>query len=71
MKDIMKNLVADAKALSHAAVEGRLSERADEYKHGGEFREVIANFNSTLDVIIHPITNQVKRWGERQKLRTI
>ncbi len=67
MKDSLKNLVADAKALSHAAVEGRLSERADEYKHGGEFREVIANFNSTLDAIIHPINESSETLGRMAK----
>ncbi len=48
-------LVADATTLSAAAVEGRLSTRADAARHEGDFRRIVLGVNQTLDAIIHPI----------------
>jgi methyl-accepting chemotaxis protein len=39
--DAVNNLVADANKLSKAAVEGKLSTRADASKHQGDFRKVV------------------------------
>jgi methyl-accepting chemotaxis protein len=41
--------------LSKAAVEGKLSTRADVARHQGEYRKVIEGFNATLDAVIKPV----------------
>ncbi|MEW6172955.1 MAG: methyl-accepting chemotaxis protein [Bacillota bacterium] len=48
-------MAADAKMLAEAAVEGRLSTRADASKHGGEFGKIVDGVNKTLDAVLHPI----------------
>jgi methyl-accepting chemotaxis protein len=48
-------LVQDAAMLSKAAVEGKLSTRADISKHQGEFRKIIEGVNATLDAVIGPL----------------
>jgi len=53
-------LVEDANALSKAAVEGRLSTRADASRHAGKYRNIIQGFNDTLDAVITPV-NEVMR----------
>jgi methyl-accepting chemotaxis protein len=54
--DAVGMLVSDAQALSLAAVEGRLSTRADATRHAGDFRKIVEGVNSTLDAVINPIT---------------
>ncbi|MBI5070081.1 MAG: methyl-accepting chemotaxis protein [Deltaproteobacteria bacterium] len=53
--DAVNLLVQDAQALSRAAVEGRLSTRADASKHQGDFQKVVAGVNATLDAVLAPI----------------
>ena len=53
--DAVNLLVSDAKLLASAAVEGRLSTRADAAQHRGDFRSVIAGVNATLDAVIGPL----------------
>ncbi len=53
--DNIRLLVADANALSQAAIEGRLSTRADGSRHGGEFRVIVEGVNRTLDAVLEPI----------------
>jgi len=48
-------LVTDANMLAKAAVEGRLSTRADATKHQGEFYNVVKGINDTLDAVIGPL----------------
>ncbi|HIJ89505.1 MAG: methyl-accepting chemotaxis protein [Desulfobulbaceae bacterium] len=48
-------LVADAKMLGVAAVEGKLATRADASKHQGEFKTIIEGVNNTLDAVIGPL----------------
>ena len=48
-------LVADAKVLADAAVEGKLSIRADAAKHEGDFRKIVQGVNDTLDAVIAPL----------------
>ncbi|MCM2335051.1 MAG: Cache 3/Cache 2 fusion domain-containing protein, partial [Anaeromyxobacteraceae bacterium] len=48
-------LIEDADALSRAAVEGRLATRADEGRHAGDFRRVMAGVNRTLDAVLAPV----------------
>jgi methyl-accepting chemotaxis protein len=53
--DNVNALVADAATLAMAAVEGRLSTRADAGKHQGDYRKVIEGVNETLDAVIAPL----------------
>lgn len=48
-------MMADAAMLSKAAVEGRLSARADASRHEGEYRKIIEGFNKTLDAVVGPL----------------
>ncbi|HTY38684.1 MAG TPA: methyl-accepting chemotaxis protein, partial [Bacteroidota bacterium] len=48
-------LVADATMLAQAAVEGKLSTRADAAKHQGDFRKIVQGVNETLDAVIKPV----------------
>jgi methyl-accepting chemotaxis protein len=49
-------LIADAGSLVTAAVEGRLSTRADAGSHQGDFRKIVEGVNRTLDEVIRPVT---------------
>ncbi|HEY3383056.1 MAG TPA: methyl-accepting chemotaxis protein [Vicinamibacterales bacterium] len=53
--DAVHALVADANALSQAAVAGRLATRADAGKHQGDFRRIVEGVNATLDAVIGPL----------------
>jgi methyl-accepting chemotaxis protein len=55
MQGKIKLLVADAAMLSKAAVEGKLSTRADASQHQGDFRKVVEGVNATLDSVIGPL----------------
>lgn len=48
-------MVADVNGLSQAAVEGRLSARADASRHQGDFRRIVQGVNDTLDAVIGPL----------------
>ena len=51
----LSGLVLDIEQLVNAALEGRLTTRADASKHPGEFRKVVQGVNDTLDAVIDPI----------------
>jgi len=53
--DAINALVADAAMLSQAAVEGKLSTRADASRHQGDFQRVVKGVNDTLDSVIGPL----------------
>ena len=55
LKASIAALVVDTKALSSAAVEGKLAARADASKHMGEYGAVVQAINETLDAILLPI----------------
>ncbi|QFY43295.1 methyl-accepting chemotaxis protein [Candidatus Methylospira mobilis] len=55
--DAVNALVADANALSAAAVAGKLATRADASKHQGDFRKIVQGVNDTLDSVIGPVNN--------------
>jgi methyl-accepting chemotaxis protein len=57
-------LTQDAKALSQAAVEGKLSSRADASKHQGDYRKIIQGVNDTLDAIIVPVNDSIRILGQ-------
>ncbi|MBD9358471.1 methyl-accepting chemotaxis protein [Methylomonas sp. EbA] len=53
--DAVNALVADANLLAKAAVDGRLSTRADASKHQGDFGKIVEGVNNTLDSVIGPL----------------
>jgi PAS domain S-box-containing protein len=54
-KVALNTMLADAAMLTKAAVEGRLSTRADASKHKGDYRKVVEGVNATLDAVIGPL----------------
>ena len=56
MMEAIAALVQDARTLSQAAVDGKLSVRADIARHQGDYRRVIEGVNSTLDAVTGPLT---------------
>ena len=55
MMKSMKDMLSDATMLSHAAVAGKLSTRADATKHQGDYRKIVEGVNQTLDSVIGPL----------------
>ncbi|MCG6533666.1 MAG: methyl-accepting chemotaxis protein [Syntrophales bacterium LBB04] len=55
VKETVQAMIQDAEMLSRAAVEGRLSVRADSSRHSGDYGRIIDGVNRTLDAVIHPI----------------
>ncbi len=53
--DAVNALVEDASMLSKAAVDGKLSTRADASRHQGDFRKIVEGVNATLDAVIGPL----------------
>ncbi len=53
--DAVNAMLCDADILAKAAVEGNLATRADTSRHQGEFRQIVAGFNGTLDAVIGPL----------------
>ena len=61
--DTLKELVSDTDMLIAAAVEGRLSERADAQKHSGAYKKILDGINATLDAVILPVNEAVEVFG--------
>jgi methyl-accepting chemotaxis protein len=55
LKSAIGSLVTDANMLAKAAVEGKLSARADAAKHQGEYQKVIEGVNNMLDAVVEPL----------------
>ncbi|MFW9620558.1 MAG: methyl-accepting chemotaxis protein [Macromonas sp.] len=55
MQTSLQTMVADADTLVTAAVQGRLSTRADATRHQGDFRKIVEGVNHTLDAVIGPL----------------
>lgn len=55
MTAAIKNLIDDTHMLAQAAVEGRLSVRADATRHHGDYAKIVEGFNKTLDAVIAPV----------------
>ena len=53
--DAINGLINDANLLAKSAIEGKLSNRADESEHHGDFRTIIRGVNNTLDAVITPL----------------
>jgi methyl-accepting chemotaxis protein len=50
--DAVNALVADTNMLAQAAIEGRLTTRAEASKHQSDFRQIVEGVNATLDAVI-------------------
>jgi methyl-accepting chemotaxis protein len=53
--DAVSALLADSERLATAAVEGKLSTRAEATRHQGQFRRIVEGVNRTLDAVVAPI----------------
>jgi len=53
--DSFEHLRGDVRTLAVAALEGRLSVRADASKHKGVFERIVNGFNETLNAVIGPL----------------
>jgi len=67
MMESIAAMVADANALSQAAVEGKLATRADASKHQGDFRKIVQGVNDTLDAVIGPLNVAAKHLDQISK----
>ncbi len=56
----IKCLLTILTCFSRAAVEGKLSTRADASKHQGDYRKVVQGVNDTLDAIVVPINEAMR-----------
>ncbi len=50
--DAVNRLVEDTGGLVNAAVHGRLNQRADSSRHGGDFARIIDGVNKTIDTLV-------------------
>ena len=55
MSEAIRALVADTGMLTHSAVAGKLTTRADASRHEGEFKKTVMGINETLDAVIGPL----------------
>ncbi len=51
----IKALAEDANMLTQAAVQGKLSTRADASRHKGDYQKIVEGVNNTLDAVIEPV----------------
>lgn len=51
----LKALIEDVEMLIGAALEGRLSARAEAGRHAGDFKIIVEGINNTLDAMVEPI----------------
>lgn len=58
--EAVNTLVTDVNLLSQAAIEGRLSTRAEVSRHQGDFRKIVMGVNATLDSVIGPLNVAAK-----------
>ncbi|WP_160685019.1 methyl-accepting chemotaxis protein [Clostridium sp. C2-6-12] len=67
VKDAVDNLVHDADMLSVAAIEGKLTTRADASKHSGDFRKIVDGVNKLIEAMVKPIQEVTHVMGEISK----
>lgn len=58
--EAIRALIVDVDTLAKAAVDGRLTVRADATTHKGDYRKIVQGFNDTLDALIGPINVTAK-----------
>lgn len=74
VKNAIELMTNDAESLCEAAVEGRLSTRADASKHNGEYKAVIDGINKTLEAIVKPLdfaSDYIYRLASGEHVETI
>jgi methyl-accepting chemotaxis protein len=59
MSAAIKEVIADTDVLVQAGNEGKLDIRANDTKHQGDFRKLVAGINQTLDGIILPVNEAI------------
>jgi len=72
--DAINALITDTNSLSHAAIEGNLSARANAEKHQGDFRKIIEGINGTMDAVVTPLkiaSNYIENLSKRNLAITI
>jgi methyl-accepting chemotaxis protein len=60
VRNNLENLIEDANMLSQAAIDGKLTTRADADRHQGDFRKIIQGVNKTLDAVVTPLNVTAK-----------
>jgi methyl-accepting chemotaxis protein len=55
LKANIGGVVTDADALVKAALDGKLSVRADGSRHQGEYRKIVEGLNNTLEAVVGPL----------------
>lgn len=60
MREAIKRLVNDVNTLSTAAIQGKLSHRADPGAHQGDFRKIVEGINGTLDAVVAPVVESAE-----------
>ena len=55
LKANIAGVVTDADGLVKAALDGKLSMRADAGKHQGEYRKIVEGLNNTLEAVVGPL----------------
>lgn len=56
----VKTMSAEANRLAQAAVDGKLSTRADASQYKGEYQKIVSGVNNTLDAVINPLNVTAK-----------
>ena len=59
-----KFLMDDVNTLSHAAEQGQLNVRVDVARHHGEFKQIVAGLNQTLDAVVEPLQTTARYLDE-------
>lgn len=67
MLDALRGLVSEAKMLSQAAVDGKLTTRGDAGRFQGGYREIVEGVNATLDSVINPVNEAMRLSGSFAK----
>ncbi|HPG56275.1 MAG TPA: methyl-accepting chemotaxis protein [Candidatus Wallbacteria bacterium] len=55
LKNNLQSVIAETKTLARSGIEGLLKTRGDENKFVGDYREIVAGINKTLDAVIKPV----------------
>jgi methyl-accepting chemotaxis protein len=59
-----KLLIEDVQTLSRAAENGQLNIRADVSRHHGDFKQIVAGFNQTLNAVVDPLKTTARYLDE-------
>lgn len=59
-----KLLIEDVQTLSQAAEKGQLNTRVDVSRHQGDFQQIVAGFNRTLDAVVDPLQTTARYLDE-------